>query len=69
MLTAAGADHTSVEKNARRLSRDTAEDMANKMGREDSAQYLKSLNVTLNAVSAAAKLKKGVATKPPIKEE
>lgn len=38
--------------------------MAEKMGREDTAKYLQSLNVTLNAVSAAAKFKKAGAKEP-----
>jgi ankyrin repeat protein len=59
LLTAAGADHTKVERNPRRLSRETAEDIALNMGRDDTANYLRSLNVTVYAVSAAAKLKKG----------
>ena len=60
MLTDAGADHTLVEKNKRRLSKDTAEVMAAAMGREDTAAYLKSLGTTVYAMHALAKMKKGI---------
>lgn len=58
LLTEHGADHQAVERNSRRLSRDTAEVMAERMGRRDSAEFLSSLGVTLNAVKFASKIKK-----------
>lgn len=58
MLTEAGADPKVVEKNGRRLSKETPEDMALAMGREDTAEYLKSLNLGLNAALFATRMKK-----------
>ena len=57
MLTEAGANHKAVEKNGRRLSKETPMEMATAMGREDTAEYLKSLDVTLNAVTFASRIK------------
>lgn len=56
-----GCNAETTVKNPRRLSKDNAEVMAAAMGREDTANYLKSLNTTLNAVKFATKMKKGPA--------
>lgn len=56
-----GADHASIERNPRRLSKDTAAEIADRMGRKDTAELLQSLQVTMNAVKFAAKMKRGAA--------
>jgi len=56
-LTEAGADVMAVEKNGRRLSKETPEDMAMAMGREDTAKYLRELSTATNAVKFAARMK------------
>jgi hypothetical protein len=58
-LVDAGADAVAVEKNSRRLSKETPEDMARAMGRDDTANYLRDLTVATNAVRFAAKMKMG----------
>jgi len=58
-LVDAGADPTAEEKNGRRLSKETPEMMAMAMGREDTANYLRDLNTTMNAVKFGMKMKKG----------
>jgi ankyrin repeat protein len=58
LLTDAGAKVDAVERNPRRLSKETACDMALAMGRDDTADYLKSLGATVNAVKAVGRFKK-----------
>lgn len=60
LLIDAGADANATENNPRSLSKETAMDMAAKMGREDTAEYLSNLMVTIKAVGFAAKMKKSV---------
>ena len=56
-LVDAGANSNAPEKNGRRLSKETPEMMAAAMGRDDTAQYLKDLNVAVNAVKFGARMK------------
>ena len=63
MLSKAGVDVTVPERGGRRLTKDTPADIAEKMGRQDNATYLKELSVAINAVKFAAKMKKGAAAK------
>lgn len=56
-LVDAGADANAVEKNNRRLSKETPETMALAMGREDTAAYLRDLNTAVNAVKFGARMK------------
>lgn len=58
-LVDAGADSNAHEKNGRRLSKETPEMMAQAMGREDTAQYLRDLNTAVNAVKFGARMKMG----------
>jgi hypothetical protein len=60
----AGADVNAIEKSSRRISKETPEDMAMAMGREDTANYLRDLRTAADAVRFAAKMKmKGKAAK------
>lgn len=53
----AGADVNAIEKSSRRISKETPEDMAMAMGREDTANYLKDLRTAADAVRFAARMK------------
>ena len=53
-----------IEKSSRRISKETPEDMAMAMGREDTANYLKDMRTAADAVKFAARMKmKGKAAK------
>lgn len=58
-LVDAGANSTAPEKNGRRISKETPEMMAQAMGREDTANYLRDLNTAVNAVKFGARMKMG----------
>lgn len=60
-LVAKGADPNLLEKNGRRISKESPEDMARSMGKDENADYLKSLSTTVNAVKFAVKMKKTAA--------
>lgn len=59
MLKDAGADHLATERNGRRLSKETPAEMAESMGRGDTAKYLNSLGKTVNALKAISRMTKG----------
>lgn len=58
-LVAKGADPNKLEENTRRISKESPEDMARSMGKDENADYLKSLSTTVNAIKFAVKMKKG----------
>jgi len=58
-LVQAGGDANLVEKNVRRISKETPEMMAVSMGREDTAQYLRELSTAIYAVGFGSKMMKG----------
>ena len=58
LLNKAGADLSATEQNTRSLEKQGAMEMAERMGRQDTADYLKSLRVTTKAIGFAAKMKK-----------
>jgi len=56
-LVERGANPAAKEKNARRISKETPEEMALSMGRDDTSAYLRTLTTGLNAVTFAARMK------------
>ena len=57
VLTEAGADPNAVEKNCRRLSKETPEQIATASGHTETAKYLRSLQVATDAVKFGARMK------------